>query len=127
MKNLLIVDDEPLNLTSISETLKIYDDDFNIVTAKNGEEAIAIIESAHVDLLITDLNMPVKSGYELIAHMSKQHSVTPVIILTASDCEAACKMLPQFNPGNCINKPFKFEMLLDLIYSMLDNGSKIKL
>jgi len=126
MNNLLIVDDDPLTLKGISENLKFYDEDFNISTASNGEEAIKIIESAQVDLLITDLNMPVKSGYELIAYISKHHPGTPVIILTASDCEAACKMLPQFDPCNCINKPINLELLLDLIYSRLDNGSKTK-
>lgn len=119
MKNLLIVDDEKLALSSLSEELKISNDKFNVITAENGEEAERILRSTNVDLLITDLNMPVKNGYELIADMFKNHSDIPVIVMTASNCDSGCRMLQALNVRNIISKPFKFERLVEMIYESL--------
>lgn len=88
MKNLLIVDDEKLVLSSLSEALRISNSKFKVITAENGEEAERILNSINVDLLITDLNMPGKNGYELIADVFKNHSDIPVIVMTASNCDS---------------------------------------
>jgi DNA-binding NtrC family response regulator len=124
MKFLLLVDDDKFTLSSLSEALSQYDENFKIITAENGEEAVNIIEAAHVDLIITDLNMPVKNGLALITYVYKHHPGTPIILMTASDCEEACNALPQFNPDDCITKPFKFEALIELIYSRLVKRSE---
>jgi DNA-binding NtrC family response regulator len=126
MKDLLLVDDEKLILSSLSEALRLHNANFNIITAGNGEEAMRILESSHIDLLITDLNMPVKNGYELIADMFKNHSDIPVIVMTASNCDSGCKMLQALNVKNFINKPFKFEKLVEIIHESLDHESKNK-
>jgi len=119
MKNLLLVDDEKLALSSLSEALKLFDADFNIFTAGNGEEAMIILESSHIDLLITDLNMPVKNGFELLSHLSKKQYNTPVIVMTAEDVET-CRKLPFSNVKHFITKPFEFVALVEMIYKYLD-------
>jgi two-component system response regulator YesN len=119
VKNLLLVDDENLALSSLSEALKLFDADFNIFTAGNGDEALRILESTHIDLLITDLNMPVKSGFELLSHLSKKQYNTPVIVMTAEDVET-CRKLPFSNVKHFLIKPFEFETLVQVIYEYLD-------
>lgn len=118
MKNLLLVDDELLMLTSLSEALKFYDRNLNILTAKNGEQAMKILGSSKVDLLITDLYMPVKSGFELLDHMTKKRYDTPVIVMTASG-EEAFRMVNSRNVRNFIAKPFNFENLVEMIHDAL--------
>jgi DNA-binding NarL/FixJ family response regulator len=119
MKNLLIVDDEKLVLSSLSEALRISNSKFKVVTAENGEEAERILKSTNVDLLITDLNMPGKNGYELIAEVFKNHSDIPVIVMTASNCDSDCRMLQALNVRNIISKPFQFEKVLEIIHGVL--------
>jgi len=121
MKNLLIVDDEKLVLSSLSEELKISNDKFNVITAENGEQASRILKSMNVDLVITDLNMPVKSGYELVAEVFKNHSDIPVIVMTASNCDSGCRMLQALNVRNIISKPIQLEKMLDIIHHVLNS------
>ncbi len=119
VKNLLIVDDEKLTLTSLADSLKVFKDRFNVITAENGEQASRILKSMNVDLVITDLNMPVKSGFELIADMFINHSAKPIIVMSASDSDDSYKMLKALNVRNIITKPFKFEKLLKMIFEAL--------
>ncbi|MDP5139363.1 MAG: response regulator, partial [Spirosomaceae bacterium] len=63
----LAADDQPIILKSIEHKLKSID--FEVVTAQNGEEAIKFFDSEKPDLVILDLNMPIKSGFEVIEHI----------------------------------------------------------
>jgi len=126
MNTLLLVDDEKLTLSSLSEALKLYDDNFNIITAENGEQAEKILESSQVDLLITDLNMPVKNGFELLLFMLEKHHDVPVIVMTAALTDDTGVILNKLNVKNYISKPFRFETLTEMIYSLLNNGSRSK-
>ena len=78
--NILIVDDEK----NIREGLKkaIDMDGYNSFVAENGEQALSIIETMHIDLVITDLKMPIMSGEKLLKKIRTNHSNLPVIILT---------------------------------------------
>jgi len=125
MKNLLVVDDEKLILSSLSEALKMFDAGFNIITAENGAEAEKILNSAKVDLLITDLNMPVKSGYELLAYVFKKHAETPVIVMTASSCESNCGMMRAMNITHLISKPINLGKMVEIIHTVL-RGKKVQ-
>jgi len=120
VKNLLIVDDEKLALSSLCEELKTFSDKYNTITAEDGEQASRILKSMNVDLVITDLNMPVKSGFELVADMFKNHSDIPVIVMTASGNDESHKMLRALNVRNIITKPFHVEKLLEMIHAALE-------
>jgi YesN/AraC family two-component response regulator len=73
MKNVLIVDDERPFLLSLTDGLAVYANDFTVVTALNGKEAVKVLDSTEVDLVVTDLRMPKMDGFELLAHMSGQY------------------------------------------------------
>lgn len=126
MKTLLLVDDDNLILSSLSEALRLYDANLVVLTAENGEVAEKILDSAHIDLLLTDLNMPVKSGFELLTYTMETHPDMPVIAMTALLTDKIDTALKKLNVSNCIAKPFKFEQLTEMIYSLLCNGSRYK-
>ena len=67
MKNVLIVDDEETLLLIIETRFEDYKDQFKVLTASNGKEAIQILESNVIDFVVTDLNMPILDGIELLA------------------------------------------------------------
>lgn len=124
MHNILIVDDEKLFLLSVSEYLKARSGKFNMFTARNGQEALTILQSKKIDLVITDLKMPVMDGFELLSYMSKHYLDIPVIVMTAfggPEIEQGVKNLGGFQ---YIEKPFDFKDLMDKINSALSLKAK---
>ncbi len=82
-KNILLVDDQQHFLTILATELGDSSNNFRILTAENGVRALEILESAEVDLVVTDLKMPVLNGYDLISHMKKKYPSIPVIVISS--------------------------------------------
>jgi CheY-like chemotaxis protein len=106
MKSILLVDDNRVFLETFSEHLHSLLKNFSILTAEDGARAIEILESNHVNLIITDLVMPNVDGYSLLAYARKNHPSIPVIIMTASWSEAACELVRIMGSEQCLEKPF---------------------
>jgi len=70
-KSILIVDDTPFNRDLLTE---ILNDDYNILEAENGVEAVKIIETRHdeISLVLLDLLMPEMDGFAFLEHMNLQ-------------------------------------------------------
>jgi CheY-like chemotaxis protein len=81
-KNILLVDDEKMFLITLAEELRYCNENFCILTADNGDRALKVLESGHVDLVITDLKMPVMNGFDLILNMRKEYPHIPVIAMS---------------------------------------------
>lgn len=79
--NILIVDDEKEYQNVVSFILK--DAGYNALTASNGEEALKILLNNDVELIITDLKMPVMDGIEFIEKAKKINSDIDIIVMTA--------------------------------------------
>lgn len=79
---ILIVDDEPMNIDLLEQELM---DDYDIVSASNGVEALAQADAENPDLILLDVQMPVMNGIEAVQKLreSEQHVRTPVFMLTA--------------------------------------------
>ena len=105
MKNILLVDDEKSFLRSFAEYLDTYNGIAHVITAEHGRKAVEILRTAEIDLVITDLNMPVMDGFELLAYMSKNHPKTPVIVLSAADRDYVKKRLHGFKVFQFYEKP----------------------
>lgn len=84
IKNILVVDDNRRFLTSLAELLQINENGLSILTAEDGKSALEILKSAPVDLVMTDLHMPVMDGFDLIVHMKKNHPAIPIIVMSGS-------------------------------------------
>lgn len=92
MKKVLIVDDEPAVLFALSEALADRRRGVKVATAANGQEAVAILESEKVDLVVTDLRMPEMDGFELLAWLRRGFPHLPVIVMTAFGAETAARL-----------------------------------
>lgn len=79
-ETILVVDDEP----SIREVMSLYltRDGFNVVTAEDGAEALALARSEDPDLILLDVMLPFRSGLEITETLRGERSV-PIILLTA--------------------------------------------
>ncbi len=119
MKTVLIVDDEKLFLASLTEGLSLHSDEFQVLTANNGKQAIGIIDSCSVDLVVTDLKMPVMDGFQLLAHLMSENLNFPIIVMTAFGTPEIENRLKEFEAFGYLEKPLDFQKLADKIREAL--------
>ncbi len=119
VKNILVVDDEEPFLLSLSDGLSAYYDDFNVLTALNGKEAVKVLNTTKVDLIVTDLKMPVMDGFELLAYMSRNCPDIPVIVMTAYGTPETERWLKNLSITRYLEKPLDFNVLADNIFDAL--------
>jgi len=109
--NLLIVDDSKVTRTMLEEYIKPLG--FSIYTAENGSEALDIIEKVNISIMITDYEMPVMNGFELIqkVRMNNDKDDLIVISITSVDSiEVSTKML-KYGANSFLRKPFSKDEL----------------
>ena len=120
---MLIVDDEKPLLLSVTDGLAAYAKDFAVMTAINGKEAIKVLGSTEVNLVVTDLRMPKMDGFELLAHMSGNYPGIPVIVMTAYGTPEIEERLQKMGTFHYLEKPLDLNVLADKITDALVPGS----
>lgn len=103
MPNILIADDEK----EIIRLLKIYLNDYNVLEANDGQQALAILNSQQVDLAIIDIMMPKVDGYQVIAKIREKNSYIPVIIISAKVTLSDRILGMDIGADDYITKPFE--------------------
>jgi len=123
MRTVLVVDDDTSFRLSLSEALVEYAGDFNTIACKNGREAVEVMRSVPVDVVVTDLKMPEMDGFALIAHISNKHSDVPVIVMTAHATTEARERLHAAGIFECFEKPIDFGDLVTAIFTSFKERS----
>ena len=82
MLTILIADDEKLERNGIKFLLKREKEEFQIIEAVNGKDALGVLASHHVDLLLTDVKMPYMNGLELSAHVKENYPEVEIVIFS---------------------------------------------
>jgi two-component system sensor histidine kinase/response regulator len=77
---ILLVDDEEKNVSRLSEILS--EEGYSIDTAQNGDAALKKLNNSHYDIVVTDLDMPGKTGYDIVKHISGSHTETLALVIT---------------------------------------------
>lgn len=122
---LLLVDDNEDILAFVGDELG---EKYTILTAQNGQEALHLLTQEAVQLVISDVMMPVMDGFELckIIKSTFDYSHIPVILLTAKNTlQSKIEGLEQ-GADAYIDKPFSMEYLQAQIANLLANRSKLK-
>lgn len=122
---ILIVEDNKEILNYICKELSSQ---YHIFKAYNGQEALEILQMEHIQLVVSDIMMPVMDGIELCKRMKTdlQYSHVPVILLTAkSSLNSKIEGL-EVGADAYIEKPFAFEHLVAQMNSLLTNRNMIK-
>lgn len=118
MKKILVVDDEPAVLFALSEALTDRRRGLRVVTARDGQEAMSVLEAEKVHLVVTDLRMPEVDGFELLAHLRRNYPSLPVILMTAlGTAETSARLGGE--ALECLSKPFDVGLLKQKIADML--------
>jgi two-component system cell cycle response regulator len=122
---ILLVDDNDEILDFIADDLS---EKYQVITAKNGLEALAILQNEIVQLVISDIMMPVMDGFELCEKMKSgmDFSHIPVILLTAKNTLQSKIEGLELGADAYVEKPFSPEFLQVQISSLIKNRNKIK-
>ncbi|MEA3499310.1 MAG: response regulator transcription factor [Campylobacterota bacterium] len=112
--NILYVEDEDSTRNTISEILNKFSD--NVRLASNGLEALEIYNNDSIQLIITDIEMPVMDGIKLIEEIRKNDIVTPVIMLTAFTTSEYLLPSANLNVQSYIVKPINLNKLKEALY-----------
>ena len=85
MINVVIVDDHPVVITGMRMVLESADDITVVAEGNSGSEALHLVEQHAPDVLVLDINLPDKSGIEVLCQLRAQNSQTAILILTVHD------------------------------------------
>lgn len=120
-KKYLIVDDDDLFRDLLST---FFCDDADILTARNGQEALALVKVHCVDIILTDYNMPVMNGIEFLERTREIDSDTYLhsILLTGS-CDKEVKSFSERNGITLILKPFSVLKLEKTVNMLLEESA----
>lgn len=120
--SVLIVDDSPILRRAVTKVVKLAGvDEKHIHEAGNGQEALDILETVWIDLVLLDLNMPVMDGEEFARRMHERDDlghVATVVVSTESNRERLDRMR-QYGVVETLHKPFEPEDLCRLISKVL--------
>lgn len=116
MINILVADDDERILRLISDFLKV--ENYQVYTAQNGEEALNIFKRENISLLILDIMMPIKNGWEVCKSV-REISHTPILILTAKDSDSDELFGFDLGADEYISKPFNPKLLVARVKNLL--------
>lgn len=115
-ENILIVDDE----YSVRQAIKlIFEEEYDVYEAKDGEEALKIVKEGKIDLVLLDIKMPGISGMKVLEEIDRIDKDIEIIMVTATkDVDTAVKSL-KMGAENYITKPFEMDDLKLMVKRLL--------
>ncbi|SMO59315.1 two-component system, OmpR family, response regulator VicR [Gracilimonas mengyeensis] len=114
---ILVVEDEPSLVFTLRDTLE--NEGYEVLVDEDGTEAVELTKEQHPDLLILDIMLPGKSGYDILQEIRKEKLTLPVIMLTAKDQEPDKVKGLNLGADDYLTKPFGVKELLARIEARL--------
>ena len=123
-KKILIADDEP-NIVAALEFL-LQRSGYEVHVARNGDEALQLVEATHPDLVLLDVMMPQKSGYEVCMRIRERADWRhiKIIMLSAKGRDAEVSKGLSMGADLYVTKPFSTRELMDKIKGLLDRNTE---
>jgi DNA-binding response OmpR family regulator len=121
-KKILIAEDEP-NIVAALEFL-LQRNGYEVHIARNGEEALKLVEDCNPDLVLLDVMMPVRSGYEVCTRIRERADWRhiKIIMLSAKGRDAEINKGLSIGADLYVTKPFSTRELMGKIKELLDQG-----
>jgi len=111
----LLVDDDPTVRDSLSDVLVA--EGYFVVPAANGQQALELASQSPVDLVLLDLNMPIRNGWDTFEQLTREHPLIPVIIVTARPNQLFTAL--NAGAGALLEKPLDIPMMLRTMEKLL--------
>ncbi|HWE01762.1 MAG TPA: response regulator [Tepidisphaeraceae bacterium] len=122
----LVADDEPNIRNTISDVLRKYG--AKVTTACNGVEAIAFLEHTEFNLVLSDIKMPDKTGYDVFAFARKKWESVPVVLMTGFGYDPNHSIVRATQEGlqAVLFKPFRVEKLMAEVRKALESQEVVQ-
>lgn len=117
-KTILAVDDEAISIELI-KNIFASQPYYRLLTVSSGEEALELLKTEQVDLVLLDLEMSGMDGFETFARI-RECSVIPVVFMTATKELAAMERARKMGVEDYITKPFMPQIMLETVYGALN-------
>jgi DNA-binding response OmpR family regulator len=123
-KRILIADDEPNIVTALEFLLQR--NGYEVHVARDGEEALKLVEATHPDLVLLDVMMPQKSGYEVCTRIRERTDWRhiKIIMLSAKGRDAEVSKGLSIGADVYVTKPFSTRELTDKIKELLSHSAE---
>lgn len=123
MKKILVAEDNKLILETISRNL--LREDYDVFKVIDGKECLKFLDENEVDLIITDLYMPVINGHEVISILrNERKNFTPIMVLSAGGAEDNVLKAFELGADDFMVKPFSLTELNIRVRKLLAQNSK---
>jgi two-component system chemotaxis response regulator CheY len=119
MTTILIAEDNRVNQRMLAFTLR--KNDYTVITAMHGLEALDQMEATPIDLVIADIDMPEMDGISLVKHLraNKRYQLLPIIVLTASGDDEDYNIARAAGADDVLTKPASSRELISTIEKIL--------
>jgi DNA-binding NarL/FixJ family response regulator len=123
---ILIADDDPGIRLAVKDYLELVG--YSVITAQNGQEALSLLETYHPHLLVSDIKMPGKDGYDLVKQVRHrpEFRLLPVIFLTERSTTEERILGYRAGCDIYLPKPFAMEELGAVIRNLLERSQMIQ-
>ncbi len=120
MRKILIVDDEPNIVMTLEYTFKKQN--FEVFIARDGSEALQILETNIPDVILLDIMMPNVDGYQTLKYIKENKSLknTKVVFLTAKNKVSDIEKGLQLGADKYLTKPFSIKKIVSEILELLN-------
>jgi two-component system response regulator FlrC len=113
MSHVLIVEDDPVLREALAETMTIAG--YTYITAKDGQEALSLLELHQPAVILTDIRMDKLDGNELLSAVKKQRPNIPVIVMTAYGSVEDAVSAMRHGAVDYLQKPFSAQLLTEKV------------
>jgi DNA-binding NarL/FixJ family response regulator len=123
---ILVAEDDPGIRLAVSDYLELLG--YSAIAAENGEQALSLLESYHPHLMVADIKMPLKDGYQLVRQVRQrpEFRLLPVIFLTERNSTEERIRGYQAGCDLYLPKPFEMEELGVVIRSLLERSQIVQ-
>lgn len=118
-RNILVVDDEPMNHKVLEFILK-DEERYKLACVESGSEALEMLEKERFDLIMLDVLMPDMDGLETLKHIHERYRI-PVVLMTADKTLGDFKEFAELGCCDYVTKPFLPLLIKEVIYNMTKN------
>jgi DNA-binding NtrC family response regulator len=118
-RRILIVEDEATLAFFLAHSLMSEAEDYEVLTARDGEMAVAKMEERPFDVVISDIVLPRMDGLSVLRHVKKRWPGTRVILMTAYGSPEIKSRARQVGAFAYIEKPFVYASMRDLVLRAL--------
>ena len=118
--NKVLIADDEIHIIHVV-AIKLRNNGYEVISANNGAEAYELVHTEHPDIIVTDYQMPLMTGIELIEKLRTDQATKhlPVILLTARSFAISQEQQESLDVSACLSKPFSPKELLKSIQDIL--------